>query len=116
MECGAAEFYPELLANETSSPVARHQILRRDRGQASIPAPQDQIDAFRALMKVDQFRSEPCLGAASSHAVCAEIIPQLLLEDWLAKRVAPRVAIFFGRRANAQKTRSSRAKIIGTVT
>jgi hypothetical protein len=48
--------------------------------------------------------------------VCAKIIAQLLLENRLAKRIPPRIAVFFCAWAYAQKTRSSRAEIIGPVT
>ena len=92
MESGAAEFDPEFFADKTSPPIACNEVRGGNLGQTSIGAPQDQIDDLRALLKVDQFGAEPCLGASLADRMRAEIIPQLLLENRLAKRIPPRIA------------------------
>jgi hypothetical protein len=84
--------------------------------QSSIRAPQDKIHFVRPLLKIDQLRAEPLLGASLTHCVRAKIIPQLLLEDWLAKRVPPRISILLRGWAYAQKTRPACAEIIGPIT
>ena len=61
------------------------------------------------------FRTTPQTGSPAARDR-REIIAQLLLEDRLAKSVAPRIAVFPCRRANTQEAGAARAEVIGTVT